>query len=106
MLNSLIPNGELDYAYYHSKNKSIYFQTYLKLETQMISESDIENFYKEIKDKKLYEFYSDYGNYLLDKKNKANEEIIKLFTTGAKNGFLFCSFRNSSYLCNVKGETK
>ena len=93
MLNSLIPNGELDYAYYHSKNKSIYFQTYLKLETQMISESDIENFYKEVKDKKLYEFYSDYGNYLLDKKNNSDPEIIEIFSSAAKEGDLFGSFR-------------
>ena len=99
-LNSLIPKkgNDIDYAYYHAKNRSIYFVNYLKLEN-MISDSEIEAFYKEIENKKLYEFYADYGNYLLDKKNNANEEIIKLFTTGAKNGFLFCSFR--AYQCII-----
>ena len=99
-LNSLIPRKDIDidYAYYHAKNSCIFFTNYLKLEN-MISDSEIEAFYKEIENKKLYEFYADYGNYLLDKKSKANEEIIKLFTTGAKNGFLFCSFR--AYQCLI-----
>ena len=99
-LNSLIPKkgNDIDYAYYHAKNSCIYFVNYLKLEN-MISDSEIEAFYKEIENKKLYEFYADYGNYLLDKKNNANEEIIKLFTTGAKNGFLFCTFR--TYQCLI-----
>ena len=32
-----------------------------------ISDEEIETFYKEIENKKLYEFYADYGNYLLNK---------------------------------------
>ena len=92
MLNSLIPKNELDYAYYHSKSKSIYYQNYFKL-GNIISDADIENFYKEVKDKKLYEFYSDYGNYLLDKKNNSDPEIIEIFSTAAKEGDLFGSFR-------------
>jgi len=93
-LNSLIPKKDIDidYAYYYSRNISIFFTNYLKLEN-IISDSEIEAFYKEIENKKLYEFYADYGNYLLNKKNNANEEIIKLFLAGSKNGFIFCSFR-------------
>ena len=94
ILNSLIPKKDIgiDYAYYHAKNKSIYFTNFLKLENS-ISDAEIEAFYKEIENKKLYEFYADYGNYLLNKKNNANEEIIKLFATGSINGFIFCSCR-------------
>jgi len=99
-LNSLIPKKDIgiDYAYYHAKNKSIFFTDYLKLENS-ISDEEIETFYKEIENKKLYEFYADYGNYLLNKKNNANEEIIKLFKTGSINGYIFCSFR--AYQCLI-----
>ena len=92
MLNSLVPKGELDLAYYHSKNKCIYLQTYLKLD-KIISDSEIEKFYKEIEEKKLYEFYCDYSNYLLDEKIKANQEVIQLFSTAAEKGYLFACFR-------------
>ena len=91
-MNSLIPHNKLDYAYYNAKNKCIYFRTKLKLENY-ISVSEIEKFYKEVENKKLFEFYGDYGNYLIDKKNRANSEIIKLFTEAADKGYLFCSFR-------------
>jgi hypothetical protein len=98
LLKSLEAKNELDYSYYHAKNKCVYLRTILNIENEF-SNSDIDNFYKEIENKKLYEFYADYGNYLLDKKSKANEEIIKLFSIGAKNGFLFCSFR--TYQCLI-----
>ena len=97
-LNSLLPKNDSDYAYYNAKNKSIFFCNYLKLE-HLMTDSEIEKFYKEIENKKLYEFYGDYANYLLDKKNNANEEIIELFKEGAKNGYLFCSFR--AYQCLI-----
>ena len=89
---------DIDYAYYHAKNRSIFFTNYLKLE-DTISDAEIEAFYKEIENKKLYEFYADYGNYLLNKKNNANEEIFNIFITGSKNGFIFCSFR--AYQCLI-----
>ena len=101
ILNSLIPRKdvEIDYAYYHAKNKCVFFIDHLKLENP-ISEEEIEAFYKEIENKKLYEFYADYGCYLLDKKNNPNEEIIELLKAGAKNGFLFCCFRLYQSLIN------
>ena len=99
-LDSLIPKKNIivDYAYYHAKNRCIFFTNYLKLENTK-SDAEIEAFYKEIENKKLYEFYADYGNYLLNKKENSNEEIIKVFTAGSKNGFIFCSFRN--YQCLI-----
>ena len=97
-INSLIPEHELDYAYYNAKNKSIFFSKDLKLEN-VITDLEIENFYKEIENKKLYEFYADYVNYQLDKKIRANPEIIELLTSAAENGFLFCSFR--AYQCLI-----
>ena len=99
-LNSLIPKKDIDidFVYYHAKNKAIFFSKYLKLENS-ISDWEIEAFFKEIKNKQLYEFYGDYGNYLLDKKKNSNKEIIELLKTGAKNGFLFCSFR--AYQCLI-----
>ena len=101
-LNSLVPNKDIgiDYAYYHAKNRSIFFSYYLKLEN-IISDKEIEAFYKEIENKKLYEFYADYGNYLLNKKNNANKDIIKVFTEGEKNGFIFCSFRTYQSLIDI-----
>ena len=92
LLNSLEPKNELDYAYYIAKNKCIYFQTYLKLD-KVLSDSDIENFYKEIENKKLYDFYCDYGNYLLEKTIKPNPETIEIFKTVTEQGNLFGSFR-------------
>ena len=96
MLNSLIKSNEKDYAYYHAKNKAIFFNTYLKLE-DAVSDEEAEAFYKEVEEQKLYEFYGDYGNYLIDKKNKANPEIIEILTDASKNGNLFCGFR--AYQC-------
>ena len=96
ILNSLIPKSELDYSYYTAKNKSIFFKTYLKLKDS-IPDTDIEKYYKDIESKQLYEFYCDYGNYLLSKKNRANSEIIEILKKAAINGHLFGSFR--SYQC-------
>ena len=96
MLNSLIKSNEKDYAYYHAKNKAIFFNTYLKLE-DAVSDEEAEAFYKEVEDQKLYQFYGDYGNYLIDKKNNANPKIIEILTDASKNGNLFCGFR--AYQC-------
>ena len=86
-LNSLIPKNELDYAYYAAKNKCIYLK--MKLQ-QYVFNSDLETekFYEEIKNKKIYDFYSDYGDYLLFKTQKATPEIIEIFTTSSNKGFL------------------
>ena len=90
-LNSLIPKNELDIAYYQAKNKCIYFNTYLKLDNA-ITVSEIEKFYQENENKMLYEFYADYGNYILDKKNRPYQKIINLASEASKNGYLFNSF--------------
>ena len=92
LLNSLIPKSDLDYAYYHAKNKCIYFQDYMKL-GNIITDSEIEDFYKEIKTKKLYELYSDYSNYLLTKNNNSNKEIIEIFKIVAIEGYTLCNTR-------------
>ena len=92
ILNSLIPQNELDYSYYLAKNKCIFFREFLNIKDIMTDE-EIEAFYKDIENKKLYEFFSDYGNYLIDKKDNSNPEIIKILTTAANNGDLFGSFR-------------
>ena len=97
-MNSLIPENELDYAYYNAKNKSIFYDTLLKLDN-VITDSEKEKFYKEIENKKLYEFYGDYGNYLLDKKIKANPEIIEIISDAANNGYIFNSYR--AYQCLI-----
>ena len=96
MLNSLIKSNEKDYAYYNAKNKVIFFNTYLKLENAF-SDEETEAFYKEVENQKLYDFYGDYGNYLIDKKNRANPKIIEILAEAAKNGNLFCGFR--AYQC-------
>ena len=96
ILNSVKPNNESDIAYYNAKNKCTYFKDFLKLD-KIISDDEIENFYKEVKEKKLYDFYTDYGNYLLDKHITANQDIILLFTIASDNGYLFSCFR--VYLC-------
>ena len=101
-MNSIIPQNELDYAYYNAKNKCIYFRIKLKMENY-IADSEIKKFYKEVENKKLYEFYGDYGNYLLDKNIRANSEIIKLFTESANEGYLFSSFRIYQCLMDYYG---
>ena len=98
ILNSINPKKETDYTYYLAKNKAIFFSNYLKLGNE-ISDLEIEQFYKEIENKKIYELYADYGNYLLDKKNRANSEIINIFKEAADNGYLFNSFR--MYQCLI-----
>ena len=102
IMNSLIPQNEMDYAYYNAKNKCIYFRIKLKLENY-IADSEIKKFYKEVENKKLYEFYGDYGNYLLDKNIRSNSEIIKLFTESANEGYLFSSFRIYQCLMDYYG---
>ena len=92
MLHSILPKMELDYAYYTAMNKCVYFKTYLKLEN-MLPDSEIEKFYKDAGSKKLYHFYIDYGNYLMDKNDCSNPKIIDLFTIAANQGYLFSSFR-------------
>ena len=92
ILSSIMPQGESDFAYYNARNKCVYFRESMNLKT-IISDTEIEKFYKEIEDKKLYQFYGDYGNYLLDKKDKANPEIIKILATASNEGDLFGSFR-------------
>ena len=57
------------------------------------AEEEIESFYKEVENKKIYDIYGDYGNYLIDKYNKSNPEIIKILTSSAEYGDLFSSFR-------------
>ena len=97
ILNSLILENDFDLAYYNAKNKCIFLNKYLEL--NVISGSEIEKFYSEIESKKLYEFYGDYGNYLIDKTNRANPKTIEIITEAANNGFLFNSFR--AYQCNI-----
>ena len=85
-LNSLKPKTQLDYAYYNAKIKSIYFQD----KDNIISEVEIEKLFKEIESKKLYEFFYDYGYYLLNKIGKTNPKIIEIFTYGTQKGYLLC----------------
>ena len=96
-LNSLIPTSDFDYAYYHAKNKSIFYNAYLKLNA--ITDSEIEKFYEEVEKKKLYKFYDDYGNYILDKKIRANPKTIELFSSAANQGYIFCGYR--AYQCII-----
>ena len=42
----------------------------------LISDSEVESYFQEIKEKKLYAFYSDYGEYFLDKKVNATPESV------------------------------
>ena len=92
ILNSITQKNENDFAYYNARNKSIFFRDYLDLKDFM-TELEIEKIYEEIKEKKLYEFYNDYGKYLLDKNNKANNDIIEIFTTSSNNGYSSSSFK-------------
>ena len=92
ILNSLIPLNDTDKAYYTAKNKCVFFRSHLKLES-VLSENEIDNLYNEIENKKFYEFYSDYGNYLIDKEETSNSKIIDILTQGADNGDLFSCFR-------------
>ena len=97
-MNSLMPENDKDYAYYNAKNKCIFYRTKLHLENVFLEE-EIDKFYKEIKDKKIYELYADYGNYLIDKTDKSNQEITELFTDAANHGYLFNCYR--AYQCLV-----
>ena len=101
-LNSVIPKCDNDYAYYEAKNKCIYFKRYLKNENKnIISDDEIEKFYNDIENKKLYQYYSDYGNYLLEKSSKIiSKKIIDIFKISADNGYLFSKFRYYQCLLN------
>jgi hypothetical protein len=53
-LNSLIPTSDFDYAYYHAKNKSIFYNAYLKLNAITIQKK--KNFMKKLKRKNYINF--------------------------------------------------
>ena len=86
-LISLVPKTQIDYAYYHAKIKG--FQ--LRNKENIVADSEIEKFYKEIENKKLYEFFMDYGEYLLNKNEKLNQKVIEIFTIGVNKGYSFCN---------------
>ena len=89
-----------DNIYYQAKIMCICWRYYLKLDNIM-SEEEIDKFYKEVENKKLFDFYSDYGDYLLNKNNKSNLKIIEIFTTAVdKKGDLFSNFRAYQSLIN------
>jgi len=90
LLNSLVPKTEFDYSYYHAKNKCVYLRQFANLENSF-SDSDIENFYKDIENKKLYEFYCDYAVYLFYNKKKSVQEIIRILTIGSNEGYFYCN---------------
>ena len=54
---------------------------------------------KKNQNKKLYVFYGDYGNYLLDKKIRTNPKITELISIAANKGFLFNAYR--AYQCYI-----
>ena len=91
-LKSMQPNGDYDYAYFEAMNKCIFFKDYLKIENG-ISDDEIEKFYQEIVNKKIYQYYSDYGNYLLDKSSHITKEIIDIFKVSMENGNDYSRFR-------------
>jgi len=91
LLNSLVPKTEFDYSYYNAKNKCVYLRQFANLENSF-SDSDIENFYKDIENKKLYEFYSDYAVYLFNNKKKSIQEIIRILTIGS-NELIFIAIQ-------------
>ena len=91
-----MPKSDLDFAYYNAKTKCVYFKDYLNL-NDLISDSEVESYFQEIKEKKLYAFYSDYGEYFIDKKINATPEIIEIFTVASENGDLFSCFK--AYQC-------
>ena len=92
ILNSIKLTNDNDYSYYQAKNKCVYFRTYLNLQN-IISEEFIEDFYNEVENKKLYEFYSDYGNYLLLNKINSIPKIIEVLTKSFEKGDLFGGYR-------------
>ena len=98
-LNSLIPQNNNDFAYYEAKNKCIYFKNNLNIENYL-TDKEIEEFYEEMEKKKIYKYYSDYGNYLLDKTNIVNPKIMDIFKIASSKGYLFSSFRSYQCLMN------
>ena len=91
-LKSIQPSNNCDYAYFEAMNKCIFFKDYLNIENS-ISDEEIEKFYMEILDKKVYQYYSDYGNYLLDKGDTITEKIINIFKVSMENGNDYSRFR-------------
>ena len=83
-LNSILPKNEFDIAYYQAKNKCIFFKELDSDNT--ITNLDIKNFYKDIEEKKLFEFYIDYGDYLIELNDKINPEIINILKISADRG--------------------
>ena len=91
-LKSIQPLNDCDYAYFEAMNKCIFFKEYLNIDNSLSNE-EIEKFYKEIVDKKIYQYYSDYGNYLLDKLDSITPKIINLFKDSMDNGNDYSRFR-------------
>ena len=98
-LNSLIPQNNNDFAYYEAKNKCIYFKNNLNIENYL-TDKEIEEFYEEMEKKNLYQYYSDYGKYLLDKTHIVNPKIMDIFKIASSKGYLFSSFRSYQCLMN------
>ena len=55
-LKSIQPQSDCDYAYFEAMNKCIFFKEYLNIENSL-SDEEIETFYKQILDKKIYQYY-------------------------------------------------
>ena len=91
-LKAIKPDSNLDLAYYEAMNKSIYFRENLKLESELKDE-DIIIFYKKVIDNKLYQYYSDYGNYLLNKSEIVTPQIINIFKESMDQGNYYSRFK-------------
>ena len=91
-LKSMQPKNDHDYAYFEAMNKCIFFKDYLNIENA-ITDDEIKEFYNEIINKKIYQYYSDYGNYLLDKSSYITTEIIDIFKVSMENGNDYSRFR-------------
>ena len=91
-LKAIKPESNLDLAYFEAMNKSVYFRENLKLETELKDE-EIIKFYKKVIDNKLYQYYSDYGNYLLNKSEKVTIEIMTIFKESMEQGNYYSRFK-------------
>ena len=89
LLKSLVPITNLDYAYYKAKFRTLFLQDEKNI---IISDSEIEKLFKEIENKKLYEFYFDYGYYLTYINYNLNQKIFELFKISADKGYLVSNF--------------
>ena len=95
-LKSIKPESNLDLAYFEAMNKCIYFRENLKFESELKDE-DIIKFYEKVMDNKLYKYYSDYGNYLINKSEAITPQIIKIFKESMEHGNSYSRFKY--YLC-------